>query len=393
MLRLSSSLIQEIWDNKLRMESMTRDVFSDFEGTFKDNKKTLPSGIVMNAKLPPSARTLTVGLLRNLDGAGVTGRTDQIGEEIDQVTKEVLLFSNDVSQAVNTERYGIDAHDKAAYRIIEAVQPQLSRWHQEIKGRYIREALLERYSINLTVAPISRTKRFNENILVTGVTLANQPVYDSTASDYEENIGDAMTTMSTNAFDVALLNAAQEFTVATKTLEPRANGRYIFLVPSNQAVLLKDPAATTSISGLFKDSHVIEAATNAYRQYLGSWGIFDLFEDTRAPLIARTGSDGSFVITAFYKGAGADDDRTPLPAGTLADVGFILSDGAVSIAQHDALHFEEEIQNYKKVIGVGAFAGYGANRLVFDDEGSETDTSEINQNSIAVLASHNAITA
>ena len=47
---------------------------------------------------------------------------------------------------------------------------------------------------------------------------------------------------------------------------------------------------------------------------------------------------------------------------------------------------KREIENYKKVVGVGAFTGYGINRTVFDDVGSETDTSEINQNSIAVFA-------
>ena len=50
------------------------------------------------------------------------------------------------------------------------------------------------------------------------------------------------------------------------------------------------------------------------------------------------------------------------------------------------LHFEEEVQNYRKVVGVGGFTGYGVNRTVFDDVGSETDTSQINQNSAAIFA-------
>jgi len=171
MLRIAGTILQQqSWDNTLRRESLTRDIYSDFQGTFSDDKMTLPSGIIANVMLAASKNNHIVGLLKNISGAGVTGREEQLGKEKDQQVKELNVFSNDVSQALNTERYGIDAHDKEAYRILEAVQPQLSLWHKEIRGKYIREALLERYSINLTVAPTSQTKRWNENIFIKGVT-------------------------------------------------------------------------------------------------------------------------------------------------------------------------------------------------------------------------------
>ena len=388
MYRVSTTLQQRSWDNILRMESVTNDPFEDFEGTFSDNKQMIPNGVVMNVPLAPSKHDHVIGLLRNLGTEGVTGRTDQLGEEIDQVTKELIVFSNDVSIAVNTERYGIDAHDKEGYQILEKVQPQESLWHKEIRGKYYREGLLERYSVNLTVAPISRTKRFNENWLVKNVALTAQPVYDSTSATYQSNISAAGVTGGASAdWDIPFLQAIVHFATAVKSIEPMDNGRYIVLVPSRQTLPLLDPTATDGL-GIYKDSNVVEAATNSYRQYLGSWNVLDLFKDERSPVI----DDAAATLTALYKGAGPDDDRETL-SGTKYDIGYLLGKGSVVNANHEMLHFEEEVQNYKKVVGVGAFAGYGATRLVYDDEGAETDTSELNQNSIVLMARRQTITA
>ncbi|MHA1972415.1 MAG: hypothetical protein ACTSW1_05470 [Candidatus Hodarchaeales archaeon] len=390
MLRIGGTpLEQQSWDNVLRMESMTRDVYQDFEGTFSDDKKTVPDGIGMKVKLAPSAHFHTVGFLKNLSGSGVTGRDQQINQEIDQQLKELNVYANDVSQAVNTERYGIDAHDKKAYKILEAVQPQLSLWHKEIKGKYIREGLLERYSVNNTVAPISQTKRWNENFFVKGVTLSAQPVYDSTNATYESNISAAgVTGGASAAWDVPFLNALIYQITTVKKIKPMDNGRYVVTVPSRQAIGLKDPSASDSIAGLFKDSHLVEAASNAYKWYLGSYGPMDLYEDPRAPVI----DDNSANLSALYQGAGDDDDRDS-GTGTVYDVGFVHGKGSYVVAEYEMLHFEEEIQNYKKIVGVGAFAGYGVTRTVFDDVGSESDTSAINQSSMAIMARRQTITA
>jgi hypothetical protein len=390
MLRIAGTiLLQNSWDNLLRSESLTRDVYQDFQGTFSDDKKMLPDGIIANVKLAPGMHNHIVGLLKNLTGEGVTGRVEQIGLEVDQQVKELNVFSNDVSQAVNTETYGIDAHDKEAYRILQRVQPQLSLWHKEIKGKYIREALLERYSSNLTVAPTSLTKRWNENILIKGVALSAQPAYDSTNATYESNISTAIgATASGDQWDAHFLSVLEFWITSVKMIEPMDNGRYIVTVPSRQSIKIKDASVSGSMAGLFKDSHIVEAATNAYRWYLGSFATMDLYEDPRYPTVW----DNAGNITAYYKGAGSTDDRGS-GTGTQMDVGFVHGKGSVFVAQHEQMHFEEEIQNYRKVVGVGAFAGYGVTRTVFDDVGSESDTSALNQNSAAIFARSNVITA
>lgn len=383
MLRIAGTILQQqSWDNTLRRESLSRDIYSDFQGTYSDDKMMLPGGIIAKVMLAASKNNHVVGLLKNISGAGVTGREEQLGKEKDQQLKELNVFSNDVSQALNTERYGIDAHDKEAYRILESVQPQLSLWHKEIYGKYAREALLERYSSNLTVAPTSQTKRWNENIFIKGVTFAAQPAYSNVNATYETNITAAATAGTGGTWDVTFLNALNHWITAIKKLEPMENGRYVVSVPARQAMFLKDPGAANSIAGLYKDSNVVEAATNAYKWYLGSYGVMDLYEDPRSPVANVNGA----ALSSYYKGAGDDDDRYTAGGGTDYDVGFVHGKSALMCAEHEMLHFEEELQNYRKVVGVGAFAGYGMNRTVFDDVGSESATSQINQNSAAIFA-------
>jgi len=379
---VGTPLEQTSWNNMLVMEAMTRDVYQDFAGTFADDKKMLPNGIKTVVKLAPSKHSHIVGLLLNLDGEGVTGREQQIGQEKDQELKELVVFSNDVSQAVNTQRYGIDAHDKEAYKVLEAVNPQLGLWHKEIEGKYTREGLLERYSSNLLSSPTSLVKRWNENIFIKGVTFEAQPVYDSSNATYEANFNTAALAGSGGTWDVTYLNAIIHFVTTINSIEPLDGDRYIVTVPSRQAMFLKDPGGTNSIAGLFINSHVADAAKNAQKWYLGSYGPLDLYEDPRAAVVNLTSGD----MVAQYKGAGSDDDRYSLGTGTDYDVGFVHGKGSYMKASHEDLHFEEEIQNYKKIVGVGAFSGYGINRTVFDDVGNETDTSQINQNSVALFA-------
>tara|TARA_R100000750_G_scaffold6047_2_gene4733 strand:- start:21304 stop:22479 length:1176 start_codon:yes stop_codon:yes gene_type:complete len=379
---IGTPLEQQDWDNTLRRESLTRDIYQDFSGTFSDDKQALPNGIIAKKTLTSGSTKGTQGIILNLSGEETVGREEQLGRSEDQETKELDVFSNDVSHAVNTERYGIDAHSKKAYGILELVQPQISLYHKELKGKYIREAFLERYSSNLLVAPTSLTQRWNENIFIKGVTFAAQPAYDSNNTTYETQITAAATAGSGGQWDVTFLNALNHWITAIKKIEPMDNGRYIVTVPSRQSMFLKDPGAANSIAGLFKDSNVETAATNAYKWYLGSYGVMDLYEDPRSAVVNVNGSS----LTSFYKGPGRQDDRYTAVGGTDYDVGMVHGKGGAVEAMHEIMHFEEEIQNFSKLVSVGGFVGYGMNRTVFDDIGAESDTSEINQNSAVILA-------
>lgn len=400
MYRTSATMLQRFWDNKLRMESVTRDPMQMFSGTYSDKVRAMPNAIQVNVDLK-GKRSHVMTLLKRLSGSGVTGRSTLIGNERDQDTRELIVYANELRQAVNSEQYGIDANEKSPYKLLEAIQPQLSFWLEEIHGMYKRQAIVEKFSDNLTVAPISATQSLNENILVKNVvmTTGGQPNYLGSADNaaYIEDIGDALTAAGTTSaanWDVTFLNRIIYQATVVWKLEALDNGRFVVLVPSRQAALLKDPQSTESIAGLYKDSHLMELAKAAnVDQYLGSFGCLDLFDDPRAPIMDLTGADGSWAIAVKYKGAGDDDERTTT-SGTVFDVGMILGKGAFIKTEYEAPHFESESQDYDIVKGIAVAAGFGYQRTVFyNDATSETRASTINQNSGLLLAYASALTA
>ena len=391
MFRLSTAQLAQSYDRKLQMESVLPDPLEDFKGNFDIETGKVPNGHTMYVDMK-GQRQRTLLVSRPISG-GIQGRTAQIGNEVDHDALEMLCYANDFSNAILTETYGVDANEKSFYNFLDKVQPQLSLWHGEKRGRYKREALLERYSNNLTVAPISKTARWNENIYVVNAG-TNQPTYSTVNAEYEEEIGDAITTAgitSAATLSVAVLNRLRYWAQVTKKLEPMDNGRYILLVPSRQALPLIDPSSSTSIAGVFKDSTVAEAAMNSYNCYLGTWGkIFDIFEDPRAPVADLTGSSGTYGLAAAYKDPGTTDARAST-SGTVCDVGFILGKGALIEAEYEPLHFKDEDQNYKKIKGVGAFHGAGWTRRVYDASASPT-TTYVQQSSGIFLCAASGVT-
>lgn len=400
MYRVTSTLQQRFWNSKLQMESVVADPFQMFGGLYNDKTKQMPNGVMIHVDLK-GKRSGVLTLLKRLSGSGVTGRSTLIGNEVDQDTRELIVYANELRHAVNSEQYGIDANEKSPYRLLEQIQPQLSYWLGEMKGKYKREGIVEHYSTNLTVAPISKTKTLNENILVKNVniTTADQANYQGSADNaaYIEDVGDALTAAGTTSaalWDVTFLSRIQYWATVVKKIVPLDNGRYVVLVPSRQAAFLKDPQNSESLFAVFRDSQITELTKSwGYDQYLGSFGQLDLFEDPRSPVFDLTGSNGSWAIAVKYKGAGDDDSRTST-SGTVFDVGMILGKGALIETEYEAPHFEDEVQDYNMIKGIGIAAGFGYQSTVwYNDATSETRASTINQSSGLLCAYAGTLTA
>jgi hypothetical protein len=391
MYRPTTTLLRRRWDTRLVMEAGINDVLSDFTGLYDGKKKKAPRNSIIIQYDLKGLRSGVMGLMKRISGAGVTGRSTLVGNEVDPDTREQIVYANDYRHAINTEQYGVDANDKEPYGILEFSQPLLSEWVAEMRGKYAREAAVEKYSVNLTVAPHSLTKVWNENILIKGVTISttDQPNYQAAAdaAAYLEDIGDALDAGSTtsNVWDVTFLNRIIYWATVVAKIKPRADGKYTVLVPSPDAARLKDPQATTSIAGLFKDSNVMSLAEVGSSQYLGTFGPLDMFEDPRYPILGAGGSNGSWTLTAYYKGAGDDDDRTSA-AGVQYNVGLIFGEGGIINGKYMYPKFVDELQDYEKIKGMGVAVGEAFQRSVYlNDATSETRTKTINQSSGLLL--------
>ena len=380
-----SQLVNESWDMKLQEQTRQGDIFSDLAGLFVEGSRTLPNTIVMQLPLRKGIYKHTIGLLLDLNDDGVNGRTDQEGSEEDQDLKYFVAYSNDYSHAVNSQRYGIDKHSKDAYNILESITKQLGVWHKQKAGLKMRQALLEVVDDDLTVAPTSQTQGLNSNFFVKGADVeTEQPTYDSTLSDFTDNIGDTAEIASVTDWDVTFLSSVAYQMRSGFEIEPYIDNRYAVTMPAFQAAPLKDVSVAGSFAGLQRDTFVKEIAAEAWKNsYLGSYQNIDIFEDSASPMMTFTGSTGSWTTATTYRKMGNTDDRPS--TGTRYDVGFGLGKSALVWAEHEPTHIEDDPQNYGKRKGVGAFRGAGANLLEFDI-GTKTDTSRRNQNSCVLLA-------
>lgn len=395
----NAAMLKQLYDTDLRQQTRTADVLSELEGNYRESNgkgNMLSKEVVMRVDLAGGAFKKTIGLIQDLSGAGVEGRTEQIGAEENQAVKYAQVFSNDFSHAVRCEKYGIDAHTKAAWGLIAQIQPQLANWRKARIGRYMREAILERYSSNLTTAPTSLTQEWNENIFVKNVSVDSQPAYSATLATYTEALGDALESAGTTSaayIDVDFLENAEEYFKYTKPLETLPDGMLIMTIPSRSATLLKRSSSSESLPGLFKESTgaVIEKyGKNIAKNYLGTFGCWILVEDPRAAVLDKTGSDGSWALTAYYADAGVDY-RTGT-SGNVYDVCNVLGRNGLVHTVHEEVHMEDEETNYKKIASVGAFAGEAYQTLVYD-VASETDSSRRNQNSGVCLVKRGTYTA
>jgi len=378
-------LVNESWEMTLQEQTRQGDVFSDLAGLFVEGSRTLPTGIVMQLPFRKGIYKHTIGLMLDLSDDGVNGRTDQEGNEEDQDLKYFVAYSNDYSHAVSSQQYGIDKHTKDAFNILESITKQLGVWHKQKAGLKMRQALLEVVDDDLTVAPTSQTQGLNKNFFVKGIDIdTEQPVYDSTLTDYVDNLGDAAELAGASAdWDVTFMNNIIYYLRATAEVEPYIGNRYAVTVPAYEAAPLKDTGTSNSMWDLKRDTFVQEIAKEAWNNsYLGTYQNIDLFEDSNSPMMTFTGSTGSWTAATFYKKMGTTDDRPS--SGTRYNVGYGMGKSALVWAEHEATHMEDDPQNYGKRKGIGAFRGAGANLLEFDI-GTKTDSSRRNQNSCVLL--------
>lgn len=392
-----ADLVQEVWDNNLRRQSVPADIFGELVGLYSEELRMLPNSLIMRLPFKKGVYRHTIVLLMALAGAGVNGRTDQVDQEEAQVLKYFTAYSNDYSHAVSTRKYGIDAHVNEGLGLMKWINQQLGDWHKEKFGRKCRQALLQRVDEDLVVAPTSRTQHWNKNMLMKNVSLVysagNQPTYDSTLATMTESLGDAIETAGASAaWDTKYFAAIRHFATNMWEIEPYTANRYALTVPGFQSLGLKDLTTSGSLAYFQKDSFVKEIAPNAWQYYIGSLPIYglDLWEDPRSPVLQRTGSDGSWAVAAYYRGMGSTDDRPT--SGTLVDCGFLMGKSPIVVAEHEKLHYEEEIRSYGKRAGIGAFRGCGAQALEFDT-GNPGDTTRRNQNSAVILARRTSATA
>jgi hypothetical protein len=373
------------WQSKLVEQSTIRDVFTGLAGTYIGKTQEMPNSMIIDvsSQAKPGIDSVTIPLIMDLSGAGRIGRQSLLTYEEDQAVKFVTLYANNVKHAVPIEVYGIDAWHKKGYNLVGRVQPQLSKWHNEKEGLYMREAFCEGVSSNLVVAPTSQSKYINKNVYIID-TVVTKVAYSATLATFRTAIDSAVPTTPTAAHQINIdaLNQIARILSVDEAMEPvERNGKdaYYLFIPSNQAQLLRDSTDSNQLAALYRDSDVRGDGNKAINGELGVYNNMILIEDPRAPRV-----EVDTTVTFGYKGPGTTDTRGAVGV-TEFDVIMASGKGSMGKLTFEKLHFETEKQDYNSINGIGAVQTYGYQLIEFDDE-TPGDTTRINQNSALFLA-------
>lgn len=389
--QINSDQIKKAWDAKLRKQSVLNDFMSGIEGNINPNKtKNLPETVVYKVTASPGEDTQTLSLITPFSGAGITGTTpmfysaDAVDNEDSAEFRTIKLYSDVVGNAFKVNKWGRQAFQEKFYALAAQYEQLMGLWHRETRGAYIREAVCENFSGNLSepLTDYSETKYPNRNVIIAGSVVD----YSRTLATYAGNINTAWTGASdaNKNISTSMLSTLDYLAGVYLVLEPILIGGmegYILTIPSYQATKLRDPSNSVGLVELFKYTEVQNFIKG---NYLGTWGRLHLVEDVRSPTCKIAVAPS---VTFKYKqpGRGATDGRDAA-AADVAGVGMILGKGAIYHYQQEDTHWEQRIdENYGRVPGMGAFANYGYRSAEYDKVGSAVEAERVNDYSALVF--------
>jgi hypothetical protein len=366
------------WERKLRQEAVPEDPFTALRGVHSTDARVSIANEVYFELVGSfgnnNERFHRCIMQKTLSQAPNEGSlTNPVGTEEDLRQKIFDVFATDYSKAVSLQEYGIEAKNKEAWQIFEEITPKISLHTQEYEGKYVREALLERYSHLLTAAPHFLTQEWSPNIAVAGLASRNWPAFSTTLATYTNNIGAALVAAGVGAQACATIRFIQEaelYASTRKVIEPvNVGGKetYIVILPSDQAKFLRDPILAGSLGTAWLQYAALSTEELKYPGACLRIGRCLICEDPRNPTLTLGGSVGGYSLTPQYRLAGRDTWSDPRDLTLNArQVGYLLGKGAVAKWTQEDYHWEYEYQQYKKFGGKGIFGTFGHSMVQWD---------------------------
>ena len=405
-------------DNKLRSQVTLDDIFSDFSSDVIKDKDgmDIPNSIYLRLGMDPvkGSHRVTVALTTPYTGEMQIGDKYIPGTETKDVLRYFTMYYGDYAYAVSKDNFGRVSNEMDYYKVYETQTEKIAHYLSVMKGRRIREALLETVDHVVAGDNTEATQKFNNNwyIFNADPTLAGGFVDDfgqpefTTAAAFEDRVGQVMAaavgTTATTAKDANAtfkhIRSLAWWARIVKHIEQLDDGTYVLSIPSSQVEILKalDADAGTTYLDQY-DGKGGDVVNNSYR--IGKISNVMLYSDDRYPRVVHTANAGADTLAATYVNPGNVDNRdlTPnggipaSPAGETAnwDIGFLCGKAAVAEWEVDPVHYETEKSNYGKREGNGAFGANGYSLVQYDnDAGFATDSAaRINIGSVVVAMS------
>lgn len=391
------------YDKKLRMRAMLRDVFVNSQGLYNRKGQEIPNSIYMKVDETANAgaNKINVTMKLPLEGSVVSGNDRLLGNEVEPSTKAGTLYRNNYKFAVVTETYNTRELDQRNINLFDQHVKDLGTHAQQFEGLQIREALIQRIPLNMIDSVGGDndldgviTQGLNPHVFVQGATDADQPAYDSTLSDFQNNIATSILTVD-GALNTQTAAGAATFRmmndIALRALDKKimpldiqGNDAFILTLSPLSATIFGDPSVSNSMGSVWTDyNRLPDKMQNWYGiigKFASSIGV-DIYVvvDHKAPSIEVSGAGAPFTVQPFYVHEGDDDQRytgNGAIAGTIRDVGILLGKGAIANWEPEKLHMVKHEDDYGRLLGTGYAGTRGIQMLTFDNEvGGITDTS------------------
>jgi len=375
----------KIIDSKLRQEAVLADPLTYFAGVYNEKLKAVPDAVMSKVGSTNGEFERTVAVRLALIGAGVSGRDPVLGHEEELQTRQMTLRANTYGNAVPTLRWGIDADLNKAINILQEVQPALSQWHKEMTGQKIRQALCQIYSPEQIKAPASRNQGLNPNFIVSTATGATQVAFPgTTVSAFATNIDAALPhgvannlTTSFGALEtLAQIQQIADLFMVIESFSANGDNSLLLTVPTpvfTQLYSTVQLVNSTSIRGFVPNAVKFDSKNGDPMAVTGfSYGKLLVMNDPRFPVL----NDAAGTLTWYYKQPGGADARFAAKTAGSDDyyIGFLTGKGACWEFESSPLQFRENVEDYQRNVGVGAFRVAGYTAGVFSNDPSTFGT-------------------
>lgn len=389
LLNNTDQLLKEGWEAQIWEESQERDVLEALTGTYSEQDKTVPDGIINRVMLKEGEDKRTIPMVLDLVGAGRQGADKSlVGFTETPDTRFMTCYSNDVRHGEDLYRFGKYAQRSEWLVKAEGANKRLSKWLKARRGKHKRQAMLERISDNLEETPTTLTSAWNKNIFIPGLTDAQMPDYDSTLATHTSNIYSALGTAGTTSaanIDAGTFAALEYWVTSQWKMETLSNDTYILLLAGRTARRLRDMTNSNGLTEKWRTTLSDEIAKRTTQGVLGQVGKFIIVVDDRAPILVRDTADSS--LTAYYRDVGNTDNRSAYSnAGTtlVYDVSYVIGMSGLTETISMLPRYDDDTFDIGKTQVIGMSTTYGFQVTEYDDD-TATDSSRIGQNCGVIL--------
>jgi hypothetical protein len=362
---VDDGLLQKSWESLAYVESLLP--LSPLGQMYKSDmiqtvalgpdEEQAPSQVFLDITVDnKGVRSVTKPFLRAHAGDAIEGNASTyIGSEINLRLKYATFYANDYAcPPIASQEYGIDAREFDVYGANEKIIPLQWQWLAEYRDFSMHHACVENICNNMTAAPLSQTARLNEHIWLPNLSDVQQPQFVTSATEYLEAVGDAVTfagvNYTTNVLDVpAILDATTHY--QNLYFNP-IDKKYYLLVSDKQALRLsKGSVADTFGKYLITAGTDYDILKAKLPDVVGLVGDVVVLKDKRSPTLLLSGSNSSWALTAGYVRQGRTDGRTTTTGALALDVNIFLGAGAIAKMETEMPHLEKQFDEYGKYRG------------------------------------------